>query len=436
MAARTVRPSQESDWRITPSFLRAATLAVVLVSAAVVFGRADLLVLGTPLLIITVWTLATRPRAIPSVSGTVSTTSPLEGTTQAWTIRIDDPGGGEQYAAYVGDQRTLTLTPASGALAGALPPDGLVRTMRWRPDRWGTRQLLSTRVAVFGPWGGFRYGVVRLPNVTIATLPDTAAFDSKRALPHPHGLIGVNRSNTRAEGTEFADIREFQAGDRLRRIHWPVSARTGTLHVRTSFAEQDSEVLLVLDASTDYSGDADDSSHAESSLDLGVRASAGLTTHFLARGDRVGLEVVGGMRAVRVPIAMGALHQRRIVDCLAGIERGVGTGFRTTSVRTRLRPGGVLLLVSPLLSPMPLALAAKLAHRGMTVLVIDCFPGRLPDDDPATALAIRLRLLERDREIRAIERFGVPVVQWRGPGSLDPVLAGLSARPRPRVVQR
>jgi len=137
-----------------------------------------------------------------------------------------------------------------------------------------------------------------------------------------------------------------------------------------------------------------------------------------------------------VPVAMGTLHQRRIMDCLSGIERGLGTGFRTAAVRTRLRPGGVLLLVSPLLSPMPLTLAATLAQRGMTVLVIDCFPGDVPDDDPALAVAIRLRLLEREREIHAIERLGVPVTRWRGPGSLDPVLSRLSARPQPRVVRR
>ncbi|GGB16682.1 hypothetical protein GCM10011492_03070 [Flexivirga endophytica] len=434
MASRTVRPQTDPGWHITPVFLRAATLGAVLLGAAVVFGRSDLLVLGTPLLIVTVWTLATRPRAIPSISGTVSATSPLEGSTEAWTLRIDCADA-EQFAAYVGDRRMLTMTPESGAVAGMLDSGHVTSTLRWRPKRWGTREILGTRVAVFGSWGGFRYGTVRVPAVRVTTRPDTATFDSKRALPHPQGLIGVNRSNTKAEGTEFADIRQFQTGDRLRRIHWPVSARTGTLHVRTSFAEQDTEVLVVLDASADFTAADAETEHA-SSLDLGVRASAGVATHFLGRGDRVGLEVVGGMQPVRLPMGMGTLHSRRVVDCLAGIERGVGTGFRTASIRTRIRPGGVLLLVSPLLSPMPLALAAKLAQRGMTVLVIDCFPGEVPTDDAGMAIATRLRLLERDREIRAIQRLGVPVTAWRGPGSLDPALSRLSARPQPRVVRR
>lgn len=435
MATRTVRPVQEPGWCITPAFLRAAMVAVVLIGAAVGFGRADLLILGTPFLIVTVWTLATRPRSAPDITGTISSGTPVEGTTQAWTIRVTGAEGAEHVAAYVADRRMLTLTPDSGAIAGTLTDGHLLSTMRWRPQRWGTRQILGTRVALYGPWAGFRYGTVRLPALTVMALPETAAFDSKRALPHPQGLIGVNRSNTRAEGTEFADIRQFQVGDRLRHIHWPVSARTGTLHVRTSFAEQDTEILIVLDASTDY-GTGDPDSDDTSSLDLGVRASAGLATHFLGRGDRVGLEVAGGMRSVRVPVGMGTLHRRRIMDCLGGIERGLGTGFRSAAIRSRVRPGGLLLLVSPLLSPMPLALAAKLAQRGITVLVVDCFPGDVPDDDPSLALAVRLRLLEREREIHAIGRLGVPVARWRGPGSLDHVLAGLSARPQPRVVRR
>lgn len=433
MVSRTVRSVQDTAWHVTPVFLRAALLAAVLLGAAVAFGRPDLLVLGTPLLIITVWTLATRPRAIPEISGTVSSTSPVEGSTQAWTLRVDGDDA-EQFAAYIPDRRELTMTPESGAVADVLRSGGAVSTLRWRSDRWGTHQILRTRLAVYSPWGGFRYGPVLIPGPVVTTLPDTAAFDARRALPHPQGLIGVNRSNTKAEGTEFADIRQFQVGDRLRHIHWPVSARTGQLHVRTSFAEQDSEVLIVLDASTDFTT-GDDSSVA-TSLDVGVRASAGLASYFLGRGDRVGLEVVGGMRPVQVPVGVGMLHRRRVLDCLAGIERGVGTGFHATSLRTRFRPGGVLLLISPLLATMPLTLAAKLAHRGMTVVVIDCFPGELPDGDPAMAVAIRLRMLERDREVRAIERLGVPVTRWAGPGSLDPVLSRLSARPQPRAVRR
>nr|WP_279672045.1 DUF58 domain-containing protein [Flexivirga meconopsidis] len=251
-------------------------------------------------------------------------------------------------------------------------------------------------------------------------------------MPHPRGLIGVNRSAGQGDGTEFADIRPFQPGDRLRRIHWPVSARTGALHVHTSYAEQDTEVLLLLDASTDYESDED----SPTSLDLGVRASAALATHFLARGDRVGLEVVGGMTPARVPAAMGRLQTRRMLDTLARVERGTGGGFRRSAVRSRLRAGSLVMLISPLLGQVPLTVAAELAQRGLTVLIVDCLPPLTAQTDRLDELALRIRLLEREQEIRAIGRLGVPVTPWQGPGSLDQVLVHLGRRPVPRVVQR
>ena len=52
------------------------------------------------------------------------------------------------------------------------------------------------------------------------------------------------------------------------------------------------------------------------------------------------------------------------------------------------------------------------------------------DRDPLARTAWRLRMLERDREIRAVQAQGVPVVPWLGPGSLDVVLRELARRGR------
>ena len=50
--------------------------------------------------------------------------------------------------------------------------------------------------------------------------------------------------------------------------------------------------------------------------------------------------------------------------------------------------------------------------------------------DALARAAWRIRMLERDREIRAIQAQGVPVVPWLGPGSLDVVLRRLGRRGR------
>jgi hypothetical protein len=97
-------------------------------------------------------------------------------------------------------------------------------------------------------------------------------------------------------------------------------------------------------------------------------------------------------------------------------------------------------MLSPLVATSVLERAIDWSGRGFTVVVIDTLPVGVVDDDSDDAfraLAWRIRLLERDREIRRVQQAGVPVVPWRGPGSLDEVLRGVHRRARgPRAVRR
>jgi len=72
--------------------------------------------------------------------------------------------------------------------------------------------------------------------------------------------------------------------------------------------------------------------------------------------------------------------------------------------------------------------------------VVDTLPAGLTDtndEDPFAALAWRVRLLERRREMHRVQEVGVPVVTWRGPGSLDQVLRDVSRRSAaPRMARR
>ena len=126
---------------------------------------------------------------------------------------------------------------------------------------------------------------LHLPADALRVLPHTSPFDSRSETPRPVGLVGVNRSPRLGAGVEFADIRPFRPGDRLRRISWRVSVRSRELHVTTSPAEQDSGVLLVVDALGDHghSGGLDGEA---SSLDQSVRAAAAVADHHVRAGAR------------------------------------------------------------------------------------------------------------------------------------------------------
>ena len=83
-----------------------------------------------------------------------------------------------------------------------------------------------------------------------------------------------------------------------------------------------------------------------------------------------------------------------------------------------------------MLSDEAIGATLTLAQRGLSVIVVDTLPGDLDlgDDDPRLLLAWRLRDLERDALLRKMQKAGVPVVPWRGPGTLDKVLRRLGRR--------
>jgi uncharacterized protein (DUF58 family) len=421
-----------------------------------VSGRGDLAVIGVPLAALVVWAVATRPTAVPTVSSRLSTAVAHEGDSLTWRVDVTTVPGLRDVVGHLPGDRWTTTTPAHGHVA-ASPAGGATVPMAVlaRIDRWGVRRLGPAQVGGFSTFAGFSWIWSEQRIETVATVPTPGSFTSRAALPHPVGLVGQHRSARVGGGTELAEIRPFRTGDRLRRIHWPVSLRTGALHVTTTYADQDAEVRLVLDAIRDL-GERDPGTGRRSSLDVAVEAAGAVAAHYLGTGDRVGLSVLGGGGVVEVP-AVGGHHQlARVLLGLGRAEPSRGTVGDERVLRAQLRrsipPGAFVVLLSALVSAEPLAHAVRLARSGHAVVVVDTLPVELqgPEatddalcaatgvDDPRLArLVWRLRLLDREREARRCAMAGVPVIAWRGPGSLDTVLRQAARRSRaPRVASR
>ena len=93
----------------------------------------------------------------------------------------------------------------------------------------------------------------------------------------------------------------------------------------------------------------------------------------------------------------------------------------------RIRAGSLVVALSPLLGGAGVAQIAQLVRHRHAVVVIDTLPPHaLESPDPWRALAWRVRMLERSVEIDRLAELGVPVVRWRGRGTLDDVLRVLS----------
>lgn len=420
------------SWQLTPAHLRALLVGALTAVLAVVLRRPDLLVLALPFVAVIVWGALTRPQAVPTAAAGLTRELVREGESAGLRVRIDPVRHQDTTAVSVATPPYTRVRPDHGSAVRVVRALGAPSEHAFTvvPDRWGQRQAGPALVAGASPWGAFRWGPVSLPSMDYTALPQPAVFDSSAPAPHPRGVVGLHRSVRRGDGSEFATIREFAWGDRLKRIHWPRSLRTGTLHVTTTHADQDTHVAVLVDAHYDL-GRSEGLGGRPSSLDLSVRAAAAVAEHFLHQGDRVSMRVLSLRTPAHVPVGTGRRHLLRILQTLSTVRPGPRQESDTARLRTGMRAGTLVVMVSALVSPDAVTQAATLASSGLSVVVVDTLDERIQplDDEALAVLAWRIRMVERDLEIHQLQARGVPVVRWRGPGSLDVVLRELTRRP-------
>jgi uncharacterized protein (DUF58 family) len=411
-------------WHPTMALTRAVVLGAALLLAAVLLRRPDLVVLAAPLLVGAGLGLAARPAAGPAVRLAGPADALLEGGRATVTVTVDAPGGLDVAAIELA--LPAGLEPISGAAAVVVEERTEV-VLSIRAARWGRRQAGPAALLATAGHGMLSWPVLRTEAVTVTTWPLRDGFDAAETVPRAAGLVGGHRSRQPGEGGDVAGVRPFQPGDRLRRINWRVTGRTGELHVTSTYSDRDTEVLLVLDSAQDL-GRA-----PESSLDIAVRAAAAVAEHYLRAGDRVAL--VDLSRPQRsVPARNGRNHLVRLLDVLmdARPHRQAGVTPSLADVTGYGSASALVVLLSPLTTPAALAAVASLARSGRSVVAVDTLPPQLRPDQRSdwTGLAFRLWRLRRDADLDRLSELGVPVVPWRGAGSLDAVLrdAGRVAR--------
>ena len=414
-------------WRPTHAHLRAVAAALVCVVAATVGSRPDLAVLGAPFLALAAWGQVHRPRTGVTCSLRVEARTMFEGQSTTATVRVTaiDEGElpGDLVAAALETGPWIESTPPAGVTAVSAP--GPVEVdVPLRALRWGRYEVTVVRAACTSRLGAYRAETSPPGPFSVTTLPIGADFAAVDIVPRPRGTVGLHRSHRHGEGSEPAEVRAYRPGDRLRRINWAVSSRTGTLHVTSTWSDRDTQVLLLLDTEYDI-GESEGVDGAASSLDTAVRAAAAIAEHSLRAGDRV--QVIDLGRRIRdVRPGSGLRHLRHVMEVLSSAE--VAPNHRAEPVRIRPLSGGAMVIVlSPLVGRLALAQIVHLVQHGHTVIVVDTLP-----DEPSVslprmrALATRLRTLERTLEIDRLGELGVPVVPWRGRGTLDEVLRDVS----------
>ena len=432
--------SSVDPWSPSPAHFRAIVVGVVGIGAALLFRVPAILVLATPFAFVAVWSTATRPDNAPTLTSQISPRTIREGEATTWAAELCDVNAVDHVVAFAPPRTWLETRPHSGVVATGVDHGDSTTTaavaVAMRCTHWGRHEIGPINVVAVSSWGAFRWRALDV-GYQVTTLPLPEVFDAAPPQHRANGLVGLNRSSHPGDGSEFSGIRPFQTGDRLRRINWRRSLRSGDLHVTSTYADQDTHVALFVDALADF-GTSGGIDGAASSLDTTVRAAGAIAEHFLLRGDRVSLQVFGSRGRSHVPPASGRGHLRRILDVLAVIDPDTSRAGEVRAGRGAIPGDALAIMLSPLISPIALQRAVSIASHGLTVAVVDTLPDDVHTvDDASTELAWRIRLLEWQREVRSVQNVGVPVIAWRGPGSLDPFLREIARRAAaPRMARR
>ena len=418
--------------RPTPLALSLLTVAAWALSLAVLSARAELFVAALPL-VLALAALALRP-SLPDYALTheVSTDRVFEGDTVTVTVSV-------AARSAIPLMELLEPLPVGSRLASgrnravmALSP-GQTASFRYEV-RWtgrGMHDLGTVIVRGRDRWGvrGWERRHVDLTRVRV--YPRIAPLRSLPRPFHTQASVGDYTSPALGEGIEPGNIRQFTPGDRIRQVNWRASLRRGSLYVTQRHRERNADVVLMLDTLAEV-GVA-----PETTLDLGVRAAASLATAYLARKDRVGLILYGGLMDWVRPGSGRAQYER-----LAGTLLRADVVFTYVAKDLALVPPRVLsphalvIAVTPLLDQRFTKAVLDLAARGFDLIIlvvspVDVTRGMLAGSE-TDDVACRLWTLERRARLDGLRRHGLAVLEWNPAEPLEPALAGLERR-RPRL---
>jgi uncharacterized protein (DUF58 family) len=349
----------------------------------------------------------------------------------------------------------LAQLPPAGRLS-AFPRDPARITFTVTPSRRGD-------FALGGVWLRCRSNLCLVerralarPEQTVRVYPSMERTEDDTALYLLRiRQIALQRRRLRITGTgrEFDHLRDYRAGDEMRNISWPASARRAHIITREFTTERSQQVWVVLDAgrlsgtvfemrraptmaaqSSSFRDAAADESFVLSlnQLDQACSAGVALAQTVMEAGDKAGLLVYGrGIQKQLLP-ATGASHLRTIIDALS-MARNEGSEADHLRAAARLgqlqRRRGLVLWITEMADsarrPDVADAAVDLARRHLVLLVVLGHEElrTTAEREPANAVqmfesAAAQEILERRRRTLAgLRSKGVLVVETT-PGAL------------------
>jgi uncharacterized protein (DUF58 family) len=181
-------------------------------------------------------------------------------------------------------------------------------------------------------------------------------------------FAGEYQSVFKGQGMEFAEVREYQAGDEVRSIDWNVTARMRRPFVKRFVEEREQTILLLIDVS----GSSGTGTGRRVKQDAALEIAAALALLAAQANDRVGAILFSDRVELSIPPRKGRRHAMRVLrDAAAVVPRGRGTDLSVGMeyARRALRHRGVIFVISDFAGPTPERALRLLAGRHDVIAV-------------------------------------------------------------------
>ena len=409
----------------SPRVIAYAALAALFLFAALAIRQPELAIVAAPFALLPALGLVLARPPEPRVWFRLERATALEQDELELELILASERPIERLELLLGVPDGLEIVSGERALSLRLGwEDERTIELRLRCVRWGNYEIGNIWLRARDRLGLFTWETKldQRTSVRVYPLPETLSAIVAPVSTQP--FSGNQVARQKGEGLEFADLREFAAGDRPRSINWRASARRNVLVVNERHPERNADVILLLDTF------ADARTGGRSTLDLAVRATATLASRYLERRDRVGLVSFGGVLRWLTP-GMGVSQGYRIVDALLASEIVFNYAWKDISIIPAriLPPQALVIAVTPLLDDRIVEALADLRARKYDLAIVEVSPAGFaqPGEREADQLAYRLWLLRREEIRSRYARLGIAVATWSDEQPLDAVLEGVRA---------
>ncbi|MCS7011065.1 MAG: DUF58 domain-containing protein [Anaerolineales bacterium] len=286
----------------------------------------------------------------------------------------------------------------------------LLSRLRYREQRFyiartlltrrGVFPLGPTRLVTYDPFGLFQVEKEFPAQATLLVFPMIFPIPEHASLA---GRLPAGKSvhlRTTEVTPHASGVREYLPGDPMKRIHWPTTARRGSLMVKEFEQDPQTDLWIFLDAQREAHASLPEATQVfleeslvfrrpqvrlpRDSFEYAVSAAGSLARHFLLKKRSVGL-VCSTAKFFSLWSERGERQLNKVMESLTFVQAdGEISLLEMVSRQARILPlGAVVMLITPAPGEMLVSAVEILLRRHLRPLVIrlclETFGGRSED---------------------------------------------------------